>query len=379
MSDKILYSYTGIFETPDDIIHAAEKVSKDGYTKYDVNTPYPLHGMNKAMNLPPSKLGYLSLVVGLSGALAALLTMYWMSAVDYPIIVGGKPLFSFPAYVPVMFEVTVLSASIATVLGMLFIFFKLPNNSHPLQGTEYMKMVSSDKYGISISADDPKFDESVIKNLLSELHAKHITAIYYDNEEINHKHNILEPKFVGFLLIAALFTSGTTYFTLNKLMFMLPFNWMSEQAKLNPQHSSDIFSDGYGMRVPVKGTIARGYLPYQFAGQPELAGEKLINPLPFSKEVLSIGQRKYDTFCSPCHGYNGEGDSRLRGQFPNPPSLHSEKVRNWSDGRIYAVLMDGQNIMPSYTSQLDDDERWATIHYLRALQRALNAKESDLK
>jgi mono/diheme cytochrome c family protein len=379
MSDKILYSYTGIFETPDDIIHAAEKVSKDGYTKYDVNTPYPLHGMNKAMNLPPSKLGYLSLVVGLSGALAALLTMYWMSAVDYPIIVGGKPLFSFPAYVPVMFEVTVLSASIATVLGMLFIFFKLPNNSHPLQGTEYMKMVSSDKYGISISADDPKFDESVIKNLLSQLHAKHITAIYYDNEEINHKHNILEPKFVGFLLIAALFTSGTTYFTLNKLMFMLPFNWMSEQAKLNPQHSSDIFSDGYGMRVPVKGTIARGYLPYQFAGQPELAGEKLINPLPFSKEVLSIGQRKYDTFCSPCHGYNGEGDSRLRGQFPNPPSLHSEKVRNWSDGRIYAVLMDGQNIMPSYTSQLDDDERWATIHYLRALQRALNAKESDLK
>ena len=379
MSDKILYSYTAIFDTPDDIIHAAEKVSKDGYTKYDVNTPYPLHGMNKAMNLPPSKLGYLSLVVGLSGALAALLTMYWMSAVDYPIIVGGKPLFSFPAYVPVMFEVTVLSASIATVLGMLFIFFKLPNNSHPLQGTEYMKMVSSDKYGISISADDPKFDESVIKNLLSELHAKHITAIYYDNEEINHKHNILEPKFVGFLLIAALFTSGTTYFTLNKLMFMLPFNWMSEQAKLNPQHSSDIFSDGYGMRVPVKGTIARGYLPYQFAGQPELAGEKLINPLPFSKEVLSIGQRKYDTFCSPGHGYNGEGDSRLRGQFPNPPSLHSEKVRNWSDGRIYAVLMDGQNIMPSYTSQLDDEERWATIHYLRALQRALNAKESDLK
>lgn len=379
MSEKILYSYTGIFDTPDEIIHAAEKISKEGFTKYDVNTPYPLHGMNKAMNLPPSKLGYLSLAVGLSGALAALLTMYWMSAVDYPIIVGGKPLFSFPAYVPVMFEVTVLSASIATVLGMLFIFFKLPNNSHPLQGTDYMKMVSSDKYGISIAADDPKFDESSIKNLLAELHAKHITAIYYDNEEINHKHNIFEPKFIGFLLIAALFTSGITYFTLNKLMFMLPFNWMMEQEKLNPQHSSEIFSDGFGMRKPVEGTIARGYLPYQFAGQPDLAGEKLINPLPFSEKVLTLGQRKYDTFCSPCHGYNGEGDSRLRGQFPNPPSLHSEKVRNWSDGRIYAVLMDGQNIMPSYTSQLDDEERWATIHYLRALQRALNAKESDLK
>ena len=74
MSDKILYSYTGIFDTPDDIIHAAEKVSKDGYTKYDVNTPYPLHGMNKAMNLPPSKLGYLSLVVHCWGKAIILLS-----------------------------------------------------------------------------------------------------------------------------------------------------------------------------------------------------------------------------------------------------------------------------------------------------------------
>ena len=379
MSEKILYSYTGIFDTPDEIIHAAEKVAGEGYTKYDVNTPYPLHGMDDAMKLPPSKLGYVALVFGLSGTLGALLSLWWVSAIDYPIVIGGKPLFSFPAYIPVMFEVTVLTASIATVLAMLFVFFKLPNNSHPLHGTEYMKKVSSDKYGISIQAEDPKFDESKVRTLFESLHAKEINAVYWDNEEITHKHKILEPKFLTFLLAAALITSGTTYFTLNKLMFMLPFNWMMEQQKQSAQQKSLVFEDGFGMREPVAGTIARGYMPYQFKGQPDIAGEKLINPIPISKESLKQGQVKFDIYCSPCHGYHAEGNSRLRGQFPNPPTLHSDKVRNWSDGRIFALLTDGQNIMPSYATQLTVDERWEVINYVRVLQRALNAKESDLK
>lgn len=379
MSEKILYSYTGIFDTPDQIIHVAEKTSEHGFKKYDVHTPYPLHGMNKAMKLPPSKLGYVALVVGLSGALAALLIMFWMSAVDYPIIIGGKPFFSFPAYVPVMFEVTVLSASIATVLTMLFVFFKLPNNAHPLHDTIYMKKVSSDKYGISIQAEDEKFNEEEVKKFLTELGAKEITAVYFDNEEINHKHKILEPKFIGFLLLTAVLTSGVSYFVLNKLLFMPPFDWMMEQEKLNPQSTSTVFADGFGMRKPVDGTIARGHIPYLFQGQPDAAEANLTNPLPVTKHFIELGQKKYDTFCSPCHGYYGEGDSRLQGQFPNPPSLHSEKVRNWKDGRLFHVITDGQNVMPSYASQMTPEERWATVHYIRVLERALNAKESDLK
>lgn len=379
MNEKILYSYTGIFDSPNEIIKAAEKASEYGFKKYDVHTPYPLHGMNKAMKLPPSRLGYVALVVGLSGALAALLTMFWMSAVDYPLIIGGKPFFSFPAYVPVMFEVTVLSASIATVLTMLFIFFKLPNNAHPLHDTTYMKKVSSDKYGISIQVVDEKFNEEDVKKFLMELGAKEITPIYYDNEEINYKHRILEPKFIGFLLFTTVLTSGVSYFVLNKLLYMPPFDWMMEQQKVNPQSISKIFTDEFGMRKPVEGTIARGHLPYQFNGQPDAAEANLLNPLPIRKEIIELGQKKYDTFCSPCHGYYGEGDSRLRGQFPNPPSLHSEKVKNWKDGRIFHVITDGQNVMPSYSSQLKSEERWAVVNYIRVLQRALNAKESDLK
>lgn len=379
MKEKILYGVTGIFDTPDEITHAAKKVSESGYKKYDVNTPYPLHGMNDAMKLPPSKLGYVALVFGLSGTLAALLTMYWMSAVDYPNVIGGKPLFSFPAYVPIMFEVTVLAASIATVLAMLFVFFKLPNNSHPLQGTEYMTQVSSDKYGICIQSEDPLFDEQKVKALLSSLGGKNIGAVYYDEEEIGHTHNILEPKFVGFLALVAVLVSGVTYVTLNKLMFMEPFTWMMTQNKVIPQQRSTFFSDGFGMRNPVKGTVARGFLPYPYKNNPDEAGANLVNPIPVSKESLKLGQTKFDIYCSPCHGYHAEGDSRLRGQFPNPPSLHSEKVRNWSDGRIFHVITEGQNVMPSYASQLSREERWSIINYIRVLERSLNAKETDIK
>jgi len=379
MNEKILYGYSGIFDTPDEIIHAAEKAVEKGYKKYDVHSPYPIHGMPKAMNLGPSKLGYISMVIGLSGALAAVLIMFWMSAVDYPSIIGGKPFFSFPAFVPVIFEVTVLSASIATVLAMLFIFFKMPNNAHPLNDTEYMKKVSSDKYGIVIQSDDNIYNENDVRQFLESIHAKEISAVYYDNEEITHKQKILEPKFLSFLTFTALITSGITYFSLNILMFLPPFNWMMEQDKLNPQHSSTVFADGFGMRQPVEGTIARGFLPYPYKGDPETAEINLANPLPISKAIIDLGEKKYDSYCSPCHGYHGEGDNRLRGQFPNPPSLHSEKARNWKDGRLYHIIVDGQNIMPGYSTQLTEDERWAVVHHIRVLQRALNAKESDLK
>ena len=379
MDEKILYSYTGLFDTPDDIIHAAETVAEKGYKKFDVNTPYPMHGMDKAMKLGSSKLGYFALVFGLSGTFAALLMMYWMSAVDYPNVIGGKPFFAFPSFVPIMFELTVLCASIGTVLTMLFLFFKFPNNSHPLHGTNYMKNVSSDKYGISIQADDPKFNEEEVKQLLLSLGSKTVEPVYYDNEEINYQNKILEPKFIGFLVLVAVIVSGSTYFSLNKLMYMVPFNWMDKQAKVYVQDSNPVFADGVGMRKPVEGTVARGFMPYEYKGQPDLAGEYMVNPLPVTKENIELGHTKFNIYCSPCHGYHAEGNSRLHGQFPNPPSLHSDKVRNWSDGRIFAVITEGQNVMPSYASQLTRQERWAVILYVRALQRSLNAKESDLQ
>ncbi len=377
MSER-LFSYSALFDTPNQIIKAAKTVAEKGYTKYDVNTPYPVHGMDTAMKLNASKLGFVTLFAGLGGAALALLTMGWMMGIDYPIVIGGKPFFPLPAFIPITFEITVLIGTLSTVAALLFFYFKLPNNKHPLHDTEYMKNVSSDKYGIYIEAVDPKFNVDEIKELFTKLGASTVAPIYFDNEEISYKPTIADPKFIGFLLAVGIFVSVSAYLHLNKLLYILPFDWMAKQDKVIVQENSNMFENGAGMQNPIEGTVARGFIPYQFKKKPDEAGKLLVNPLIPNDENIELGKTKYNTYCSPCHGYLGEGDSRLNGQFPNPPSLHSEKLRTWTDGRIYHVIVEGQNVMPSYTSQLSRQERWAVVNYLRVLQRSLNAKETDL-
>lgn len=373
-SEKKLFGITATFNTPDEIIRAAKKVTQAGYTEFDVNTPYPVHGMDFAMKIKPSKLGFVTLVMGLTGATLALLFMYWTMSVDYRIVIGGKPFFALPAFIPITFEVTVLLATVSTIIAMIALFFRLPDNKHPLHDTNYMKSVSVDKYGIVIEAKDPKFNEEETNKLLESLKPFAIELVYFPEEE---KYPIFQPKFIMFLIVIAVVVSGSTYFTLNKLLYMTPFTFMMEQAKLNPQKESNLFADGYGMRKPVEGTVARGFIPYPYKGEAN-PKEVLSNPYFPTKENLALGKAKFNTFCSPCHGYFADGDSRLRGQFPNPPSLHSKRAMDFSDGMIYHIITNGQNAMPSYASQITREERWAIVNYVRVLQRAKNASESDL-
>jgi len=374
MSERKLFGLTALFNTPDEIIHAASKVQELGYKNYDIHTPYPLHGMDSAMKLKPSKLGYITLAFGLFGAAFALLFMYWAMSKDYPMIIGGKPFFALPAFVPITFEVTVLLATLATVISMLAFYFRFPLNSHPLHDTPYMKAVSSDKYGICIDADDALFEFEKVKTLLKELNGQNISEIYFPVVE---PFKIFEPKFLTLLAVVALLTSGATYVTLNKLLYISPFTWLMNQNRVNVQSKSTFYVDGFGMRKPVEGTVARNFIPYEYKGLTAPV-VPLSNPLIPTPEVLQLGKKRFLTFCSPCHGNYGDGDSRLNNQFPNPPSLHSEKVRGWQDGNIYHVIVNGQNVMPSYASQLSRDERWAVIHYIRALQKAKNASPSEI-
>jgi hypothetical protein len=377
MDNNLLYSVTALFDTPDGIIHAAEEVHKAGYTKFDVHTPYPVHGMDHAMHLKDSKLGYTTLVAGLLGGAGIFGFISWVFLVDYPNVIGGKPYFSWPAFVPITFEVTVLSAVLLTVAALLVFFFKFPNNSHPLHDTPYMKNVSSDKFGISVQADDPKFNEAAVTAFLGSLHPVVVAPVYYDEEELRRTWKTFDPKFILLLIGIAFVVSAGTYIHLNKVLYLPPFDWMSKQDRFQPQGTTEQYDDMRMMRTPPEGTVARGFMPYPYHGMPDSAGKYLVNPLPPTKEVLALGKSKFQTFCSPCHGNFAKGDSRLRGQFPSPPTLHSDKVRNWPDGNIYHVITEGQNIMPSYAAQVSREERWAIVHYVRALQRAFNAKESD--
>ena len=375
-----LFAVSALFDTPDQIITAAEKVSGSGYRKFDVLTPYPMHGLDAAMRLRETNIGWVGLLAGMSGTTLAFVMIWWMVGIDYKNVIGGKPFFNIPPSIPIMFELTVLISALTLVMFLIAVFNKLPSNANPLMDTEFMKHVTSDKFGIYIEAKDPKFNQSEVKTLFSSFGASKIydiNSVAYDEGKT--KNPILDFKFIGNIIGIGIVTALVSYFVLNYLLFLPPFNWMHHQAKVLPQTESKFFKDGFSMRKPVEGTVARGFIPYEFKGMHDTMIVETPNPLPVTKKVLQRGKNRFDIYCSPCHGYYGKGDSRLRGQFPVPPTLHSEKVRNWKDANIYHVITNGQNVMPSYEKSISRDDRWAIIHYLRVLQRSQNAPDSDLE
>ncbi|MFC2103007.1 DUF3341 domain-containing protein, partial [Bacteroidota bacterium] len=177
-NDRKIFGLSALFNSPDQIIKAARKVADKGYSRWDVNTPYPVHGMDSAMNLQPSKLGFVTLVFGLSGTAIALLLMWFTLSVDYPVVIGGKPFFALPAFIPITFELTVLLATVSTVVAMFAFFFALPSNDHAVHDTDYIKKVSRDHFGIVIEAADLKFVKEDVEALLQSLNPVSIDIIY---------------------------------------------------------------------------------------------------------------------------------------------------------------------------------------------------------
>jgi mono/diheme cytochrome c family protein len=132
-------------------------------------------------------------------------------------------------------------------------------------------------------------------------------------------------------------------------------------------------------RMPPYGTIPRGFEPYPYPHDPELAGQRLQNPLQRTRANFYKGQESFNIFCAVCHGPSGEGDGSIVPQYPRPPSLLSDKIRGWSDGRIYHVISKGQGLMPAYERQVDPEDRWAIALYIRALHRAAQPTPDDLE
>jgi hypothetical protein len=167
------------FDSSHGVLHAAEKVRDSGYKKWDVHTPFPVHGMDRAMGLSDSRLGWIVLAFALTGLSGAFVMMHWMNGVDYITVVGDKPPGApetLPSMVPIMFELTILLSAFGAVLGM-FGLNQLPRHNHPVFESDRFRAASIDKYFISIEAADPKFDVSKTRELLEEMHASHVEVI----------------------------------------------------------------------------------------------------------------------------------------------------------------------------------------------------------
>jgi len=153
------------YESPAALTHGAEAVRDAGYRKWDVYSPFPVHGMEEAMGLPGSRVGYIVGLGAIVGAGGAMLMQWWMSAVDYTLIVAGKPFFAWEQFMPITFELGVLLSAFGAIFGMLALN-GLPMLHHPLQRSEQFLRASDDKFFIAIEADDANFDEVKTRELL---------------------------------------------------------------------------------------------------------------------------------------------------------------------------------------------------------------------
>ncbi len=144
---------------------------------------------------------------------------------------------------------------------------------------------------------------------------------------------------------------------------------MMDQPKPKPQRAEISGGVAAGSLMPPPGAVAVDELPYPFTqAQAAEAGQALRNPLPHTPEVIAHGAFVYDNVCITCHGPRGAGDGTLTLLFPKPPSLMTQRVRDWPDGEIFHRPMRGQGSMPSHARQLDARDIWSVVHYIRQMQ-----------
>ena len=168
--------YLAEYETPNAVAKAAMKVRDAGYKSWDCHTPYPLHGLDDAMGLVPTKIGVISFICGLMGLIGGALLIQYANNWDYPNIIGGKPPGSFPSMVPILFECTVLLTGFGTLFGMLHLL-KLPMHNHPIFESDRFAAATDDKFFISIEVKDAKFDLTKTRALLESTHPSHLELV----------------------------------------------------------------------------------------------------------------------------------------------------------------------------------------------------------
>jgi hypothetical protein len=162
------YALVGYLDTPAALYHACEALRDAGFKHFDAHTPFPVHGLEKAMGLKASKLPWVVLTAAFLGLTGAIALAWYTQAVAYPHIISGKEQFSWQAFMPIFFELTVLFSAFGTFFG-LWAMNKQPEYFHPVMQHPLFHRATDDKFFISVEARDPKFDRVQTKALLEKL------------------------------------------------------------------------------------------------------------------------------------------------------------------------------------------------------------------
>ena len=171
-----LYGIMGEFNNPSDLVMAARRTYEAGYRRINGYSPYPIEELSEAIGFTRTSLPLIVLIGGILGGLGGFFMQYWMEVINYPLNVGGKPYNSWPAFIPITFECTVLLAAFAAVLGML-VLNKLPQPYHPVFNAPNFALATRDRFFLVIEANDPRFSHDETTQFLNTVGARNVSDV----------------------------------------------------------------------------------------------------------------------------------------------------------------------------------------------------------
>lgn len=376
------------YDSTSALMKASEKVRDAGFENWDTFTPFPVHGIDPAMGIKPTFLPWIVLAGGLTGCTTGVILQWWTNAVDYPWIVSGKPFWSLPANIPVIFELTILLSAFCALGGMLALN-KLPHPSHPLDLKERFSRATDDRFFIYIESVDPKFDEDDIRELLEGTHALAIETVDDDTQTEDKL-----PRGIIYALIILTAAAGIPFALAARAraseseqprIHIIPD--MDFQQKFKAQAKNVFYEDQRAMRGEIEGTVAVGEARLDDHFYRGKQGSAWARTFPSQVEIndatMARGKERYDVFCAPCHGLSAKGDGMVHrrtdqlaagdkeGWVP-PTNIHQDYLREQPVGELFNSITNGVRNMPAYGRQIPPEDRWAIILYVRALQRSQN-------
>lgn len=430
--DKKLVGVLGQFDSPSALLHACDHARQAGIRKMDAYSPFPIHGIEKAMGVPRTILPFIVLAIGLSACAAGLGLQWFTNATEgwgggwsgYQFKISGKPYFSLPANIPVTFEIIVLSSAFAAFFGML-ILNRLPMFANPLHRIARFKRATNDRFFLAIETGEGGLDAASAQNKLTEFGATDVEEIWLDQTD----HQL--PAFLKTLLVLVLvlmllppilvfrgqgMTSRETRLHLNPDM---DFQHKFKAQSVGPVAADDphgfFFEHQRAAFAQIPGTVSRNQddsdseflrgikagsddhhtsitTPAVLASTQEQetataddtpAEPDWVTEFPHQFEVneanMLLGQKKYNVYCAVCHGYSGDGDG-LVNQRASALAINGNAAwtaaKKYDDpevvkqpvGRLFDTITNGRATMGPYGSRLKPSDRWAIVLYIKALQ-----------
>lgn len=170
------YGLIAEFEHSDDLVHAAAAAKDAGYKRMEGYSPFPVHGLSDAIGFRDNRVPWIVFIAGMCGGTFGFFMQYWISVIDLPLNVGGKPLDSIPSFVPITFECTILFA-VLSAFGCVLVLNLLPQPYHPIFNAQGFERASQDRFFLCIEADDPLFDEEGTREFLEGLHPTTVSMV----------------------------------------------------------------------------------------------------------------------------------------------------------------------------------------------------------